>query len=61
MLALIVGLSATWVLPQDLLNKKITPNIYVFNSLMNVNAHDMNYIFHVYKNMQVNLSLSLSL
>lgn len=38
---------------QDMLNQKITPNIYVLNSLMNVNARDLNYAFHVYKNMQV--------
>ncbi|KAE8099510.1 hypothetical protein FH972_017487 [Carpinus fangiana] len=37
---------------EDLLNQKITPNIYVFNSLMNVNAHDLSYILHLYKNMQ---------
>lgn len=60
MLPLSIGLSFVWVLQQDLLNQKITPNIYVFNSLMNVNAHDLSYILHVYKNMQVSLSLSLS-
>ncbi|KAJ8754062.1 hypothetical protein K2173_001960 [Erythroxylum novogranatense] len=37
---------------EDLLNQKITPNIYVFNSLMNVNAHDLGYTLHIYKNMQ---------
>ncbi|XP_038713901.1 pentatricopeptide repeat-containing protein At5g02830, chloroplastic isoform X2 [Tripterygium wilfordii] len=37
---------------QDLIKQKITPNIYVFNSLMNVNAHDWSYTFHLYKNMQ---------
>ncbi|KAL6277774.1 hypothetical protein ACE6H2_021375 [Prunus campanulata] len=37
---------------EDLLKQKVTPNIYVFNSLMNVNAHDLNYTFHVYKSMQ---------
>ncbi|GAB4833720.1 hypothetical protein Ancab_031968 [Ancistrocladus abbreviatus] len=37
---------------EDLLARKITPNIYVFNSLMNVNAHDLNYIMDVYKQMQ---------
>ncbi|XP_022972661.1 pentatricopeptide repeat-containing protein At5g02830, chloroplastic isoform X1 [Cucurbita maxima] len=37
---------------QDLLSQNVTPNVYVFNSLMNVNAHDLNYIFQLYKNMQ---------
>ncbi|KAG8648471.1 hypothetical protein MANES_08G001800v8 [Manihot esculenta] len=37
---------------EDILNQKVTPNIYVFNSLMNVNAHDLAYTLHVYKNMQ---------
>ncbi|KAM7255223.1 hypothetical protein ACFE04_020464 [Oxalis oulophora] len=37
---------------EDLLKQKIVPNIYVFNSLMNVNAHDLSYSLHVYKNMQ---------
>ncbi|RDX88522.1 Pentatricopeptide repeat-containing protein, chloroplastic, partial [Mucuna pruriens] len=37
---------------EDLLNQKITPNIYVFNSLMNVNAHDLSYMLNLYKNMQ---------
>ncbi|KAI9070467.1 hypothetical protein K1719_047570 [Acacia pycnantha] len=38
---------------EDLLNQKINPNIYVFNSLMNVNAHDLNYTLNLYNNMQV--------
>ncbi|WJX79229.1 hypothetical protein P8452_62368 [Trifolium repens] len=37
---------------EDLLNQKITPNIYVFNSLMNVNSHDLNYSLNLYQNMQ---------
>ncbi|RVW39678.1 Pentatricopeptide repeat-containing protein, chloroplastic [Vitis vinifera] len=37
---------------EELLAQKITPNIYVFNSLMNVNVHDLSYTFNVYKNMQ---------
>ncbi|XP_028775969.1 pentatricopeptide repeat-containing protein At5g02830, chloroplastic [Neltuma alba] len=41
---------------EDLLSQKISPNIYVFNSLMNVNAHDLNYTLDLYKNMQ-NLGL----
>ncbi|CAJ2632686.1 unnamed protein product [Trifolium pratense] len=38
---------------EDLLNQEITPNIYVFNSLMNANAHDFNYSLNLYQNMQV--------
>ncbi|MED6211105.1 hypothetical protein PIB30_070353 [Stylosanthes scabra] len=41
---------------EDLLNQKITPNIYVFNSLMNVNTHDLSYTLNLYQNMQ-NLGL----
>ncbi|KAK7337019.1 hypothetical protein VNO77_17576 [Canavalia gladiata] len=41
---------------EDLLNQKIIPNIYVFNSLMNVNAHDLSYTLNLYQNMQ-NLGL----
>lgn len=37
---------------EDLLVQKVTPNIYVFNSLMNVNARDLTYIMDVYKQMQ---------
>ncbi|KAM1648232.1 hypothetical protein ACFX1Q_010271 [Malus domestica] len=37
---------------EDLLKQKVTPNIYVFNSLMNVNAHDLTYTFHVYRSMK---------
>ncbi|ONK62400.1 uncharacterized protein A4U43_C07F3480 [Asparagus officinalis] len=37
---------------QELLDQKITPNVYVFNSLMNVNSHDLSYTLHVYKDMQ---------
>ncbi|KAL6645770.1 hypothetical protein ACP70R_017378 [Stipagrostis hirtigluma subsp. patula] len=38
---------------EGLLADKITPNTYVFNSLMNVNAHSFSYNFSVYKHMQV--------
>lgn len=38
---------------EELLTENIMPNIYVLNSLMNVNAHDLSYTFHVYKRMQV--------
>ncbi|KAE9590941.1 hypothetical protein Lal_00023301 [Lupinus albus] len=41
---------------EDLLNQKITPNIYVFNSLMNVNVHDLSYTLKLHENMQ-NLGL----
>lgn len=37
---------------EDLLVQKVTPNIYVFNSLMNVNAHDLTYTMEMYKQMQ---------
>ncbi|KAG6499882.1 pentatricopeptide repeat-containing protein At5g02830, chloroplastic-like [Zingiber officinale] len=37
---------------EELLTKNIMPNIYVLNSLMNVNAHDLSYTFHIYKRMQ---------
>lgn len=37
---------------EELLAQNIMPNIYVFNSLMNVNAHDLSYTLHVYKHMQ---------
>ncbi|XP_072984153.1 pentatricopeptide repeat-containing protein At5g02830, chloroplastic [Typha latifolia] len=42
---------------EDLLAQKISPNVYVVNSLMNANAHDLSYTLHVYKNMQ-NLGLT---
>ena len=45
-----------WISLQDLLDRKVIPNVYVFNSLMNVNAHDLGYTFSVFKNMQVTLS-----
>uniref|UniRef100_A0A1D1Z7S7 Pentatricopeptide repeat-containing protein At5g02830, chloroplastic n=2 Tax=Anthurium amnicola TaxID=1678845 RepID=A0A1D1Z7S7_9ARAE len=35
-----------------LLTDKITPNTHVFNSIMNVNAHDLSYTFYVYRKMQ---------
>jgi len=38
---------------QELLIQKVTPNIYVFNSLMNANAHDVTYTLDVYKQMKV--------
>lgn len=44
---------------QDLRTQKITPNLYVFNSLMNVNARDLSYTLQIYKHMQVMLFFSL--
>ncbi|KAG8500903.1 hypothetical protein CXB51_002911 [Gossypium anomalum] len=37
---------------KDLVNQRVTPNIYVFNSIMNVNAHDLGYTLDLYKDMQ---------
>ncbi|XP_042512454.1 pentatricopeptide repeat-containing protein At5g02830, chloroplastic [Macadamia integrifolia] len=37
---------------KDLLAQKVIPNTYVFNSLMNVNANDLNHTLYVYKQMQ---------
>ncbi|XP_010260149.1 PREDICTED: pentatricopeptide repeat-containing protein At5g02830, chloroplastic isoform X2 [Nelumbo nucifera] len=42
---------------EELLTQKVTPNIYVFNSIMNVNAKDLSFTLHVYKQMQ-NLGVS---
>ncbi|KAI3473247.1 hypothetical protein Pfo_030539 [Paulownia fortunei] len=37
---------------EGLLAGNITPNKYVFNSLMNVNSHDLNYTLDIYKKME---------
>ncbi|KAJ8631465.1 hypothetical protein MRB53_024788 [Persea americana] len=37
---------------EELLAQNITPNVYVFNSLMNVNGHDLSYTLHFYNHMQ---------
>ncbi|KAL5716875.1 hypothetical protein ACHQM5_009986 [Ranunculus cassubicifolius] len=37
---------------EDLLAENVIPNTYVFNSLMNVNAHDLSYALHVYRHMK---------
>ncbi|KAK6146967.1 hypothetical protein DH2020_017879 [Rehmannia glutinosa] len=37
---------------EGLLAGNITPNTYVFNSLMNVNSHDLNYTLDIYKKME---------
>ncbi|KAI3839676.1 hypothetical protein MKX03_011296 [Papaver bracteatum] len=37
---------------EELPAQKVTLNSYVCNCLMNVNAHDLSYILHVYKEMQ---------
>ncbi|KAI4319523.1 hypothetical protein MLD38_033110 [Melastoma candidum] len=36
---------------EDLLKKGVIPNVYVLNSLMNVNAHDLDFIKQIYKKM----------
>lgn len=38
---------------EGLLAKNITPNIFFFNSLMNVNSHDLSYTLNVYSHMQM--------
>ncbi|KAK1286156.1 Pentatricopeptide repeat-containing protein [Acorus calamus] len=43
---------------EELMALKIIPNVFVFNSLMNTNAHDLRYTLHVYGQMQ---SLGISL
>ncbi|KAI4341798.1 hypothetical protein MLD38_026479 [Melastoma candidum] len=37
---------------KDLLKKGVIPNVYVLNSLMNVNARDLDYFKKIYKKMQ---------
>ncbi|KAI7751369.1 hypothetical protein M8C21_016917 [Ambrosia artemisiifolia] len=37
---------------EELNAQNINPNLYVFNSLMNVNARDLNYTMNIYKHMQ---------
>lgn len=37
---------------EELSAEKINPNLYVFNSLMNVNANDLSYTMHIYKHMR---------
>ncbi|KAL9268404.1 Pentatricopeptide repeat-containing protein [Drosera capensis] len=37
---------------EDLLAREVIPNIYVFNSLMNANAHDVSYNIDIYKKMK---------
>ncbi|KAG0503144.1 hypothetical protein HPP92_003216 [Vanilla planifolia] len=37
---------------EGLLAQNVTPNVYVFNSLMNVNNHDLSYTLDVYSHMQ---------
>ncbi|XP_020086822.1 pentatricopeptide repeat-containing protein At5g02830, chloroplastic isoform X2 [Ananas comosus] len=48
------------IILEELLAEKIVPNVYVFNSLMNVNAHDLSYTLQAYKNMQ-NLGVAADL
>ncbi|CAM8961795.1 unnamed protein product [Rhodiola kirilowii] len=40
------------IIYEDLMAQKVTPNIFVFNSLMNVNSHDLGYTLNVYRDMQ---------
>eukprot|EP01018_Ginkgo_biloba_P013344 Gb_13517 [translate_table: standard] len=37
---------------KELINQKISPNVFLYNSLMNVNAGDLNYVLQIYKHMQ---------
>ncbi|KAK9061447.1 hypothetical protein SSX86_018628 [Deinandra increscens subsp. villosa] len=37
---------------EELYAEKVNPNLYVFNSLMNVNACDLSYTMNIYKHMQ---------
>ncbi|XAR69021.1 hypothetical protein NMG60_11000464 [Bertholletia excelsa] len=52
----VCGLSGDYIksrsIYEELLTQKVTPNIYVFNSLMNVNACDLSYTMHIYRHMQ---------
>lgn len=45
-------------LVQELSAENINPNLYVFNSLMNVNASDLSYTMNIYEHMQVIIILS---
>ncbi|KAH9322178.1 hypothetical protein KI387_016817, partial [Taxus chinensis] len=36
---------------KELLNQKVTPNIFVYNSIMNVNAGNLDYVLQIYKHM----------
>ncbi|XP_020591216.1 pentatricopeptide repeat-containing protein At5g02830, chloroplastic isoform X2 [Phalaenopsis equestris] len=38
---------------EGLLARNIIPNIFFFNSLMNVNSHDLSYAINVYNHMQI--------
>ncbi|CAA2972374.1 pentatricopeptide repeat-containing At5g02830, chloroplastic [Olea europaea subsp. europaea] len=40
------------IIYEELLACKVIPNTHVFNSLMNVNASDLNYALNIYKKMQ---------
>ncbi|XP_057863479.2 pentatricopeptide repeat-containing protein At5g02830, chloroplastic isoform X4 [Cryptomeria japonica] len=37
---------------KELLNQKVTPNVFVYNSIMNVNAGNLNFVLQIYKHMQ---------
>uniref|UniRef100_A0A7N0SVC9 Pentatricopeptide repeat-containing protein n=1 Tax=Kalanchoe fedtschenkoi TaxID=63787 RepID=A0A7N0SVC9_KALFE len=40
------------VIYEDLMSQKVIPNIFVFNSLMNANSHDLGYTLNIYRDMQ---------
>lgn len=44
---------------QELIAQGATPNSYVFNSLMNVNACDLSYTLYLYKDMKASFCYSL--
>lgn len=52
----VCGLSGDYIksrhIYEELLAQHFTPNIYVFNSLMSVNAHDLSYVLHIYQEMK---------
>ncbi|CAA7406282.1 unnamed protein product [Spirodela intermedia] len=46
---------------KEFLTQKLIPNTHVFNSLMNVNAHDLSYTFYIYRKMQsMNVKLDVA-
>ncbi|KAK8919243.1 Pentatricopeptide repeat-containing protein [Platanthera zijinensis] len=47
------GSGYIYISVEGLLAKNVTPNIFIFNSLMNVNCHDLSYTLNVYSHMQI--------
>lgn len=37
---------------KELLDQNVTPNVFLYNSFMNVNARDLDYVLQIYKQMQ---------